>query len=149
MRRCSLNPRCPRANLVMIAWVFALCTVVVGCLTPAATLHRIHYDDLGLNDKLVHFTSYMVLASLPVTFLEWIGTGAVSCGCLIILGGCIEFLQKLVPGRSCELGDMIANSLGVSAGLLIALLVRSGLNRSAARQVAQENPSPTSCGITE
>jgi glycopeptide antibiotics resistance protein len=36
----------------------------------------------------------------------------------------LEFAQRLVPGRSFEVGDMIANTLGVCAGLVVAALLR-------------------------
>jgi glycopeptide antibiotics resistance protein len=36
----------------------------------------------------------------------------------------LEFAQRLVPGRSFEVGDMITNTLGVCAGLALAALLR-------------------------
>ena len=62
----------PKARrLLLRLWMVAVCVVVVGSLLPGPTLHRIHFDDLGLNDKLLHFLNYTILACLPVVALGW------------------------------------------------------------------------------
>ena len=44
---------------------------------------------------------------------------------MIPLGGCIELAQMLVPRRTADLRDMLANILGVLTGVLLALLLRT------------------------
>lgn len=40
---------------------------------------------------------------------------------LLALGGSIELVQAFVPGRSCELDDLLADTLGIVTGAAIAL----------------------------
>jgi VanZ family protein len=51
-------------------------------------------------------------------------TGLVCAAAAVPLGVALEFAQRLVPGRSFEVGDMVANTLGVCAGLALAALLR-------------------------
>lgn len=119
-------------------WAVAVTTVVVGSLLPSATLMRLHYDSIAANDKVVHFMGYTVLAIVPVAFVELAGMGIALAATMIPMGVLLEFLQRLVPGRSFEIGDMVANSLGVIAGTLVALCIRSALKRLA---VVPQQPS--------
>lgn len=112
-------------------WAVAIATVVIGSLLPSATLTRLHYNAIAPNDKIVHFMGYTVLAVMPVAFLELVGMGIALAASMIPMGVLLEFLQRLVPGRSFEIGDMIANSLGVIAGTMLALWIRAALKRLA------------------
>jgi VanZ family protein len=40
---------------------------------------------------------------------------------MILLGVALEFGQKLVPGRSCEIRDMFINGVGVLTGIAIGI----------------------------
>lgn len=88
-----------------------------------------HYGTIAPNDKLVHFMGYSVLALLPVAFLELAELGIMLALSMIPMGVLLEFLQRLVPGRSFEFGDMVANCLGVAAGTMVALWMRAILKR--------------------
>ena len=110
-------------------WTAAILIVGIGSLLPASGLHQIHYDDLNLNDKLVHFVNYSVLALLSMAASRFTKPGFFYAACMIPFGGALELLQKLVPGRTCELGDFIADSLGVVAGVLLALVWKAALSR--------------------
>jgi VanZ family protein len=110
-------------------WCVAVAAVVVGSLLPATTLMRLHYDSIAPNDKLVHFLGYTVLAIVPVAFVEFAGTGIALAASMIPMGVLLEFLQRLVPGRSFEVGDMLADSIGVMTGTILALWIRSILKR--------------------
>ncbi len=72
---------------------------------------------------------YTVLAILPVAFLELLGLGIMLAMSMIPMGVLLEYLQRLVPGRSFEVGDMVADSLGVVAGMVLALWIRHLLKR--------------------
>lgn len=70
-------------------------------------------------DKAEHFTAYFGLAAMATLalglrrLLAWALVG------VIALGGLLELLQGLM-GRDMELGDFIANTIGVLAGLAVA-----------------------------
>ncbi len=109
---------------MLTLWIIAVIIVVWGSLLPSNTLQRWHYDQVAPNDKLVHFMCYTVLAILPVAFLELVTLGIALAAGMIPLGVGLEFAQRLVPGRSFEVGDMVADSLGVLAGIAVALSAR-------------------------
>ncbi|HEV2201986.1 MAG TPA: VanZ family protein [Bryobacteraceae bacterium] len=108
-------------------WGLAICTIATGSLLPSSALHALHYDDLNLDDKLVHVLNYTILGGLPVVALEVLGLGVICAGAMIFFGACLELIQTLVPGRSAEVGDLVANICGVVAGVLVALVVRRAL----------------------
>lgn len=91
----------------------------------------------GGTDKIAHFGAYSVLGialgharvatgiSLPVAAVAGIVYGLVD-----------ELHQSTVPGRAAEVGDWVADSLGVIAGLLAHHLwrrARSGRSASGSR----------------
>ena len=92
-----------------IMWAFILSgsLVCIGCLLPANWLPPIK------NDKFAHFIAFSGL-----TFLAKLNTKTVEgliiwLIALVIAGLCIEFLQKLVPGRSFCWKDFRANVAGI------------------------------------
>ena len=46
---------------------------------------------------------------------------------MVFLGVALEFAQRLVPSRSFEIADMVANALGVLAGIVLALVGRASM----------------------
>ena len=114
---------------MLALWALAVLLVITGSLLPAAALARLHYDAIAPNDKVVHFMGYTVLALVPVSLLELAGLGIALAATMIPMGVLLEFLQRLVPGRTFEIGDMVANSLGVLSGILLALCVRRVFRR--------------------
>jgi VanZ family protein len=125
----GLTVRMPPSRTALLLWSVAVTAVIVGSLLPASTLNGMHYDSLAPNDKVVHFLGYAMLALIPIALLELLSLGLVLAASMIPMGICLEFLQRLVPGRSFEVGDLIANSTGVILGALIALSVRRELRR--------------------
>jgi len=93
--------------IVVIAW---------GELSPANEI-----PDLNIWDKVEHFTAYFGLALMGV--LGWSGRRTPLIFLAVVaLGGTLEILQAFV-GRDAEWGDMLANTLGATAGTLLALLL--------------------------
>jgi VanZ family protein len=43
---------------------------------------------------------------------------------LVAFGGMIELLQSQIPGRDAEWGDLLADAIGTSVGMLSALSLR-------------------------
>ena len=72
-------------------------------------------------DKLLHGLTFMLLAvwfsgQYARQFYWKLASG------LLIFGALIEACQFLLPYRSAEIGDMLADVIGIAAGAMIALL---------------------------
>jgi VanZ family protein len=79
-----------------------------------------------LTDKHEHFFFYGVLGVLALRALsnaQWRRIGAAAALGAIVLsslyGVVNEFHQRFVPGRSYEVGDMIANAIGASVAVVL------------------------------
>jgi VanZ family protein len=101
------------------AWLFwpAAAVVIWGELTPEPP----RLEGPFLWDKLDHFIAYFGLSLLAS--LGWGLRRSLIWVFLIVLamGAGLEGLQALV-GRDAEWGDMLANSLGATAGLILGVL---------------------------
>ncbi|MEX2177429.1 MAG: VanZ family protein [Gemmatimonadaceae bacterium] len=77
-------------------------------------------------DKLAHFTMYMVLAFLLARYRSEVTSRWRSAGfalaVAIAYGAIDEWHQQFIPGRSTELADWYADSLGAASGALLFLL---------------------------
>lgn len=116
----------------MAAWVLAVAIVVTGSLLPFVVLSRLPSVAVPDDDKAAHFISYVVLAILPVVATDLLRTGVRCALAMIPLGIVLELLQRLVPGRSFELADMAANTLGAFTGIIVGLWIRWFSRTSAA-----------------
>jgi VanZ family protein len=74
-------------------------------------------------DKIVHFTLFAVLAVTG----RWAGVGrGVLAGLLLLYGAASELLQGTdLVGRDASVADLVADSAGVLAGLLLWRFVAS------------------------
>lgn len=147
MSQRSLNKTVARlftTRNIILLWTIAVVTVVTGSLLSANSLSRLHYNTLSANDKAVHFLGYAVLSILPVAFLELLNLGIALAASMIPMGVGLEFAQRFSPGRSFEIGDMIADSMGVLVGTLLALALRSAWKRSAFHPASGNGTSITS-----
>jgi VanZ family protein len=115
-----------------LLWILAIAGVVTGELLPgdSAAMHWI--GAVGVSDKILHSAAYTLLAFIPV-FGFRLRAGLISAGVTVLLGVALEFAQTLVPGRSYEVADMVANALGVGAGIGLGLLGRQLWNRKPVR----------------
>ena len=110
-----------KAALFQALWYVALAATVVGELLPGNSTAMRWVGSTHINDKTLHFTAYAVLAFIPA--FGWrLRCGIPVAASMILLGVALEFAQRLVPFRSFEVGDMIANALGVLAGMALALM---------------------------
>jgi VanZ family protein len=72
-------------------------------------------------DKLIHGSSYALLAIFAVCIFEQKSARWKALVWLIVFGGLIELAQGYLPtGRTMEFADFIANSLGVGVGAYVA-----------------------------
>ena len=112
-------------TLILVLWVFLICCVVVGELLPAASPVMVAIGRLHIWDKLQHFGAYLALSSLPVIGFRDKRRGIVVGLSMFLLGVLLELGQHFSPGRSVELGDVLANGAGVSCGVLLAFPIRT------------------------
>lgn len=78
------------------------------------------------SDKLSHLLAFAALA-IPLSIVKPRWNVALFAACLAY-GAAIELVQPYV-GRSREWADLVADMLGITGGLLIALLIRRNVPR--------------------
>lgn len=77
-------------------------------------------------DKIAHFTMYAILAALLTRHISeatgrW-RAAALAIVIAVVFGAVDEWHQRFIPGRSTELADWHADSLGALAGATIMAL---------------------------
>lgn len=95
-------------------WV-GIVTLIIVSVTPRDLL-----TPLGINiwDKLQHVLAYTILSGLGVMAYSGKKYLAVIFIGLVILGGVLEIIQSVIPGREASFEDAIANAVGAGIGLL-------------------------------
>lgn len=128
----------PPARLVALAVVTTLLVAAavayVMLSPPTPQINR-----LAMHDKALHFLAFVVLV-LPLSMvltaqrlLAVLVLGAIAYGVAI------EIMQPTV-GRSAEIGDVLANSLGAITGASIGTLLRFWWSRRSARHMPAVRP---------
>ncbi len=112
-------------TLLLTLWGVLIGCVVIGSLLPAASPVMVAVGRLQINDKVQHFCAYLSLSSLPVIGFRDRRRGIVAGLSMFLLGVLLEGGQHFSPGRSVELGDVLANGAGVSCGALLGLPFRT------------------------
>ena len=110
-------------TLLRAVWVIAIVVVIVGSLLPANSGPIKALDILGINDKVEHFLAYFVLAFLPALH-ERKGFSAGAAIGAAALGVLLEFGQLILGWRDIEIGDRVADTAGVCAGVAVAAMLR-------------------------
>jgi VanZ family protein len=105
-------------------WLIAIFIVIVGSLLPGDSLPIKPLDRLNINDKIEHFAAYAILAFLPTIHERWRFVIAAAIGA-VVPEVALEFGQLYSGWRDFEVGDMVADALGVGFGLLVGVPVRS------------------------
>jgi len=114
-----------RRALIVAFWALLIGCVVIGSLSPAASPLMLDIGRLRINDKVMHFCAYLALSLLPVIGFRDRRRGLGAGLSMFFLGILMEAGQHFSPGRSVELGDVIANGAGVSCGALLGLPIRT------------------------
>lgn len=73
-------------------------------------------------DKLNHWLAFSALAGCA--WFGWAGSPRRWLGvplALMAFGGFIELVQRQIPGRSAEWPDLLADALGIAAGLAVGM----------------------------
>ena len=112
-------------TLILVLWAVLICCVVIGSLAPAASSLMVAVGRLHIWDKLLHFGAYLVLSFLPVIGFRDRRRGLMAGISMFLLGVLMEAGQHFSPGRAVELGDVVANGVGVSCGTLLGLPMRT------------------------
>lgn len=110
-------------SLPIRLWQWSSCclalAIALGSLLPLNSA-----VDIAGSDKLYHFIAYSLLAYLLArSYLARIGWLKLASG-VVVYGAVIEILQGFSGYRSAELGDLLANILGCSGGLLLHQLTK-------------------------
>lgn len=121
-----------RRSWVVALWIAAILVVAVGELLPGGSAPLDWVDALGVSDKIEHFTAYFGLAAIPVLGFDN-RRGLVAALSMIILGVLLDIAQKFIPGRTFDLADIAANTVGVFAGLAAARTILLISRRSIGR----------------
>lgn len=112
--------RHPRIWLVL-GWVLTVLAIVAS-LVPIQQLPK----PPGVNDKMEHFAAYALLALWFAGIYPRSRYAVIAVG-LFVLGIAIEWAQGAMHlGRQADLRDVVANSVGIAAGLTLALLWLGG-----------------------
>ncbi len=111
----ALRPQ-HRPRLWLALWGLALLATLVVCLLPLPAVAM----PLPQADKLEHLLAYALLSAYAVMLFEGCVARRVALAGLVLFGLGIEGLQSLLPWRSAEWPDVLANALGVSLGALVA-----------------------------
>jgi VanZ family protein len=91
--------------------------------------------ELLLQDKLLHTMEYAALGALLVPALRlaglsWGSALVVAVGLASLYGATDEFHQAFVPGRSADLLDWVADTLGAALGAVAATAATGALRRA-------------------
>ncbi|MGN6112089.1 MAG: VanZ family protein [Luteimonas sp.] len=98
-------------------WLCGVTVLVVVCLLPSPDL-----PNLKVSDKLEHALAFALLSGSAVQLFErWRALLFVAFG-LLALGIGIELAQAaFTTTRAMESADVVADGIGIVAGLLVAL----------------------------
>ncbi|QDU97442.1 VanZ family protein [Lignipirellula cremea] len=118
-----ISRRGPIAAVVLLLYWFAL--FVATHLPNVSSPLRVQHSD-----KLLHFTAYLILAFLAVVVLntpDWSRWKryALIFGLLAAYGAIDELFQLMVPGRTADVWDWLADMAGAGCGLALFIAVRA------------------------
>ncbi len=118
-----------RYNVFTIFWmvIILLLTLTPGENMPSTSL----WDELLSLDKIAHLFIFSVLVFLMIVGLSkqyayvYLRKYALKISVItgIVYGIIIEIIQQFIPGRSFELADIVADSVGCLIGLGLFFIV--------------------------
>jgi VanZ family protein len=113
-----------RKRILRTLWGLAILAVIVGSLLPGDSTPIQMLDHLKVSDKIQHFGAYAILVFLPAVHerRKFVVRAALFA---VALGIGLEFGQLDSPGRDFEIGDMVADALGVCFGLMAGIPLRT------------------------
>jgi len=116
-----------RARILAIVWSAFIAS---SCLLPPSLFKPFTFHNLLRLDKFIHLVLYFVFVQLWILNLEKINRKNKLVILLIgiIYGIFIEVMQSAMNiGRSYEIDDMIANTLGCILGIIFMTITQNSL----------------------
>lgn len=105
-------------KLFVASLIFVFIGIAILSLLPPKSIEKI-----GEHDKINHFIAYAVLSLNVGLVVKKLKTYLLCLPLLIGYGILLEYCQGFVPGRQPSLLDALANSIGVSIGFILYLLL--------------------------
>lgn len=106
---------------LLLGWIF-IALAVIANLMPSYRLPQ----PPGVNDKVEHMAGYALLALWFAGIYPRSRYVVIALG-LFIMGLCIEWAQNAMHwGRQGDLRDVVANCVGIAAGLTLSFLWLGG-----------------------
>lgn len=112
------EPGIKRAALLML--MFYAVMIMWLSLTPGSDAEPYFPHD----DKLMHFIAYLLFALLCIPFIQVTRTTMLCATGIFLFGALMEFGQMFVPMRQTSFLDLLANTLGMMAGMVWARKLR-------------------------
>ncbi len=124
-----------RYHVLTIIWIVV---IAILTLSPARSVPDVPFWNIPYFDKIVHAGIFAPLAFLMARGLFKHYKPNAKAGNFfyitfifsVLYGGLIEYLQNFIPGRSSEMLDLAANTIGVLIGLWIFYFFKSRKNNS-------------------
>jgi VanZ family protein len=113
---------------IRLCWLAAVAAVTTLSLLPDVGPPSAYHLD-----KLIHGASYMSLALLPAAAFERRASALAAALAMIALGCAIEAAQALVPPRTSDIWDALANSVGATIGAALGAQFRRIVHLMTAR----------------
>lgn len=112
--------------VLFYVWLMEIAVIIVGSLLPSNSDPMLELDflmtNLSISDKVVHGLGYASLALIPPLIVSSWRRMLAAVFSLSALGLLLEFAQRLVPGRTCDMADFLANNVGLALGTMLGLL---------------------------
>ena len=115
-------------KLISLITVYYTLILIILSLVPVPDLGLPRFKLLEL-DKLIHFIMYLIFAMIWGLKVEnFLERKMEISAYLILFGLVLEILQHVLPfGRYFDLGDFVANSIGVLFGVFILYYLKKKL----------------------
>jgi VanZ family protein len=107
-----------KEKLFLVSLILVFTGIAILSLLPPKSIEKI-----GEHDKINHFIAYAVLSLNVGLVVKKLKTYLLCLPLLIGYGILLEYCQGFVPGRQPSLLDALANSIGVSIGFILYLLL--------------------------
>jgi VanZ family protein len=129
----------PGTRRVQDAVLWTLASLALVALVGLSLVPDPPTGGTGLSDKVLHGIGYAVVTFLLLLAAVWAPWGGrkplpkawwAVAAAVVSLGAGIELMQSLVPNRTPELLDVVANVVGVVTGTSVWARVRTGVPAS-------------------
>lgn len=119
----------PTLRIASACLVLYWIAIFIGTHIPGPAV-----PNLG-NDKLLHFgafggLAFLVAWALPTKEGQAHIRGLITLGLIVGYAMVDEISQNFIPGRTCSLGDFVADAIGAVMGLTAYFVIKAVLVRS-------------------